>query len=268
MSKLTHEQWCIVAADGCPLCGGNRHVLVDGSFIACCCQFEATRKYRLEQIEINPNHLKYLDWADFTGIIKQDSRIEGSLTMESAKLSRDKAFEYCFGSPFGADVLKHRRKHNVVHKHLKTGRNVIIAGDKKSGKTMLAVLMLKEIPITYDYKWETISRIVDAARWDHGRPINHFYLDHLAELSFLFVDNVDLIKGGHNSPPDHISMNVLFGARRTFDLPTVLICSRKFLHLTQNPAGREGILAFYGDEFTRMITHPDNFTIELLRDDG
>ena len=174
--------------------------------------------------------------------------------------------------PYSADVLNRKRKYLNIDRHLKDGQNIIIAGSVLSGKTLLGVLILKEIANAayvgkdLDYRWVRLYNIIDAARWTNAQPIKQSYLDNLAELDFLFVDDVATHRGGHNAPPDHIAMNTLFGTRRLFGLPTIFICSLQFLRMVNNHQSREVLADTFGEEMVKLLIKKNNVIIELIRE--
>lgn len=277
-SGLSYEDWSRLFAAKCSLCKSSRFIVVDNVKIACPCQVKARKKFRLEQVELTPSKLKYCEWKDFTGMIEENDKIEGTLTLDSLKKARDAAFRYCFDVDYSLKVLENSRQFLCVHRHLSNGRNMVISGSPKSGKTLLACLILKEVAnlldvkgLDVDYKWVNFYDIIDAARWHASRgsfeakQVNFTYLDHLASLNFLFIDGVEDIKGGHNVPPDLIALNNLFGARKKNNLPTIIICSINFKNLLHNQSGITRINYFVGHEFLRIFSNPENVCIELQR---
>ena len=127
MRTLSYEGLQFYYANDCKLCRGAQSI-VDADDIRreCLCQKLARQKWRLEQVKIRPNYLKYKDWEDFNGTIEANGEIVGNLTIESALSGRDKAFRYCFGSSFDSKLLKNKSSHLYVQKHVLDGQNIII----------------------------------------------------------------------------------------------------------------------------------------------
>jgi len=269
--KLSYLEWSEWFAKQCKICNGSQIVHVEGSPRRCSCQLIATAKSRLEAVDIVPSSLKYCNWSDFTGLIKNKGEIRGSLTTDSTIKGRDAAFEYCFGVKYDPEITKNPA--NIkLNDRIVDGRNLVVVGPENSGKTLLAVLVLKEACNAYivgkniQFKWVKFHDIINNARWDtKGKDINHALLEDLSELDLLFIDGIDDYRGGHNSPPDHISMNVLFGARRIYNLPTVFVCSSLFLKLMHKPEGLEKFVNLFGEEFVRSISDKNNTFIELKK---
>lgn len=273
MQKLSYDEWLEHFASGCNRCEGSRSINIDGIYVRCPCQDTARRKHRLENVEILPPELKYKDWKDFNGTIKKGDIVTGRLTFKSAIEARSKAFRYCFGQEYSDEVLADRFSHVCVHEHLKDGQNVIIAGDERSGRTFLSILILKEISVAsallrrdIDYRWVPSHKIISSARWDTGTSINQQNLDAWSGLDFLFIDGVEIQKGGHNTPPDHIAMNGLFYERRAYSRPNIVVCSLDFWKRIKLSAGQQFTVHNYGAEFFNMITSSDNVVIELHKE--
>ena len=273
---LSYLEWSQWFADNCDECHGTQVVRVDGSPIRCKCQLRATAKARLEAVDIVPTRLKYCDWSDFTGLITNEGEIQGSLTTSSALKGRNTAFGYCFGVDYDPEIAKDFT--NIrMQERVADGRNLVIVGPGNSGKTLLAVLVLKEACNAYivgknlQFKWTKFHDIIHHASWANsdwnspGKQINHSFLDELSELDFLFVDGIDDDRGGHNARPDHISMNVLFGARRIFNLPNIFVCSSVFYRQIQGPKGLEELVSKFGEEFMKSVSNPNNTIIELKK---
>ncbi len=281
MKTLSYEGLQFHYASDCHDCQGIQSV-VDAAGIRreCQCQKFARQKWRLEQVKIRPNSLKYKDWADFNGTIEAHGEIIGSLTTESALSGRDKAFRYCFGTTFDLALLKNKSSHLLVQKHISDGQNVIITGDGGSGKSLLAVLILKEVicassflPRTLDYRWVEAYDLIHGARWEASgfvtsKSIDYDYLDHLSGLDFLFLEGVGIQTRGHNSPPDHFVLDRLFGHRRSANLPTVLTCSKELWKLAtgRNPRGFAPVHQIYGNQFLEVIQDSNNIVIDLEKE--
>ncbi len=281
MKTLSYEGLQFHYAHDCQLCKGAQSV-VDADDIRreCLCQKLARQKWRLEQVKIRPNSLKYKDWSDFNGAIESNGEIVGSLTTESALSGRDKAFHYCFGSSFDLNLLKNKSSHLYVQNHVSDGQNIIITGDSGSGKSLLAVLILKEVicasaflPHSLDYRWVEGFDLIDAARWtsgsgNSGKGVDHDYLDHIAGLDFLFLEGVGLQAWGHNYPPDHFALDKLFGNRRSMRLPTVMTCSIELwkLAMGRNPSGHTEVHRVYGNQFLEILRDSSNIVIDLEKE--
>lgn len=280
MNQVSYEDLQIHWANGCKFCEGKQTIVDSGGIRReCLCQKGARQKNRLEQVKIRPDDLKYKDWADFNGTIIDRGEIVGSLTLESALSGRDKAFQYCFGSPFDPSIVKRKTSHLRVHKHVSDGQNLIITGDSGSGRTLLAVLVLKEvirasvfIQDSLDYRWVEAYDLIDAARWSNlggsQKGIDYDYLEYLAGLDFLFLEGVGIQTRGHNSPPDHFALDKVFGNRRSHSLPTVITCSRDLWKLLagRNPAGRDEVHRIYGNQFLEILQDTNNIMIDLEKE--
>ncbi len=149
----------------------------------------------------------------------------------------------------------------VVHKN--QGRNVIIVGGKNTGKTLLAALILKEVAnassifkLNIDFKWLKASELVNASRWDNSKSVDHEFLDNLNNIDFLVIDGIDVYRTGHNTPPDTVSMDVLFSYRYLASCPTIVICTPEFFKTASK-------YEIWGKEFTSLLTRADNVLIEL-----
>jgi len=277
---LTYEGLQFHYARDCKLCQGIQSIIdADNIRRECLCQKLARQKWRLEQVKIRPNSLKYKDWADFNGTIEVNGEIVGSLTIESALSGRDKAFQYCFGSPFDSKLLHSRSSHLYVQNHTSDGKNVIITGDSGSGKSLLSVLILKEVIcaasfLPLDYRWIETYDLINAARWDNNgtteKGVDHDYLDHIAGLDFLFLEGVGVQTRGHNYPPDHFALDKLFGNRRVMRLPTIMTCSKEFWKLVagRNPAGQDVVHKIYGNQFLEILQDSGNIVIDLEKDNA
>lgn len=280
MKTLTYEGLQFHYANDCRLCQGAQSVVDAGNIRReCWCQKLARQKWRLEQVNIRPNSLKYKNWSDFNGTIEANGEIVGNLTIESALCGRDKAFQYCFGLPFDSQLIKNKSSHLCVHKHVQDGQNLIITGDSGSGRSLLAVLVLKEVicassflPQSLDYRWVEGYDLIDAARWTTSghanKGVDHDYLDHISGLDFLFLEGVGLQTRGHNYPPDHFALDKLFGHRRAMRLPIVLTCSKELWKLLvgRNPLGREEVHKIYGNQFLEILQDTSNVMIDLEKE--
>ena len=276
MKKLTHREYCRYYALNCKVCQGNKRVRRNDIWTTCVCQNTATLKYRFEQFDVSPVHLKYKNWDDFTGVDGNNV-----LTRESFITAKRKALEYCFGSSDPKLVLD-RRKNLIVHKHRNNGQNVVIVGGSGTGKTLVAALIIKEVAhacrihnLNIGFKCIRSVFLQDAARWDaKGGSIDHASLDEWADVDFLVIDGVDLDSWGHTTPPDLISLNVLFSMRKMKGSPTIVICSDNFWlgikkrrTATTSLQGKiDDILNRWGRDFVTMLQEPSNVVIELERE--
>ena len=277
MKQLEYADYREYYARSCLVCGGNKRVIEDGVRKECFCQKKARRKYRLEQIDIYPGDLKYKDWVDFTGVITKQDQVIGHLKVDSAILARNKAFQYCYGVSFDKEIIKSRYKNLKIQEHLHDGQNIVISGDDRTGRSLLGAIICKEVANAtvvlnrdLDYRWVKFYDVLNAARWvydsQHHKPVNHNYLDMLAGLDFLFIDGVDLQRGGKNYPADHIAMDALFGSRTMFNLPTILIVSKKILKMLTMSGGQDQLASVFGIEFLQMFRKDDTIIIELVKD--
>lgn len=283
MKTLSYEGLQFHYANDCKLCHGMQSIVdADNIRRECLCQKLARQKWRLEQVQIRPNSLKYKDWSDFNGTIEANGEIIGNLTLESALSGRDKAFRYCFGKAFDAKLLKNKSSHLYIQKHVTDGQNIIITGDSGSGRSLLAVLILKEVicassflPQSLDYRWVEAYDLIHGARWQASgvvasKNIDYDYLDHLSGLDFLFLEGVGIQTRGHNTPPDHFVLDKLFGHRRSASLPTVLTCSKELLKLAmgRNPRGFDPVHQIYGSQFLEVIRDSNNIVIDLEKENA
>lgn len=265
MKKLTHRDYCEYYARHCKICKGAKRVQINGVWTACVCQNTATLKYRFEQFEVSPADLKYKTWNDFTGVDGNNV-----LTRNSFIRAKSKALEYCFGSP-DLKLTQDRKKNLVVQNHCHDGQNVIIAGGQGTGKTLVAALIIKEVAhacrihnLNIGFKCIKSVFLQDAARWDsQSKSIDQVSLDDWSEVDFLVIDEVDLDSWGHTTPPDLISLNVLFSTRTIRGLPTIVICSDDFWRGIKTYRRIDDIFNRWGRDFVSMLRNPSNMVIEL-----
>ncbi len=267
---LTYPDYSEYHARKCKICSGHKRIRKDSIWVSCGCQFNATVKWRYDQIPIYPSALKYLKWADFTGISAHGM---SRLTPESLVESKTKALLYCFDIADPA-AANNRTKHLRIQRHVgEEGSNVIIAGARQSGKSLISALILKEVfhaniicGRSLTFKWAKANEIMDAARWDTaGKNVDNALLDELRETHFLFVDGLELQAqvGDHRWPPDMASINLLFGYRLDHRLPTIINCSLPFWEKVCTPEWEGGMRYQWGDEFLSLLQHPSNVVIEL-----
>ena len=279
MKTLTKEVFCRYYASICDLCNGSRLVRKDGKRIGCPCQRKADARFQFEKIHINPHSLKQKTWGDFNGIIKLNNKIVGHLDPSCVQGAKEKSLKYCFKG--GVPSPENR----IVHKHIRDGQNIVIGGPRHSGKTLLAILIIKEVRQAIleqhahaTFAWISSSELRNAARWDENKAIDHAYLGELSDVDFLVIDDVDIDKRGgdspdmtrsyghHTNPPDRISLNMLFGVRDMHRRPTIIISSEKFLTDLENPIYEDFIIQQWGDEFYALATKSSNVMMRLEKE--
>ncbi len=259
MGNLSYENFCDHFARKCKLCNGDKRVLHNSIWTCCPCQHTASVKWRFEQIQLYPLGLKYSKWSDFTGQIKTKNKKTGKLEIGghlSAPVfinAKKKAMEYCFDA----------EGELIVHKNLNNGRNIVIVGKKNTGKTLLAALILKELVhascqfnLNIDFKWLKSSDLINASRWDNSKSVDHEFLDNLRHIKFLVIDDIDVLRTGHNNPPDITSLDVLFDHRFVYRYPTVVICTLDFFKAASK-------FEAWGKGFSSLLSRSDNVLIEL-----
>lgn len=263
------------AAKNCKRCHGERRIRGSNSnWVKCRCQDEASMAYKYHQIPVCPEELKYKEWTEFTGEIKDinNGKLEtiGCLT-DFGVFAKKAAMNYCFNSD-SPEVVKNRRTSSTVLNHLVDGQNIIISGGMSTGKTLLAALITREIVYAAIYqgrnisfRWEKNSKILHAARWTNDKEIDYSLLDTIAETDFLFIEDVDFIQGGHNTPPDMICMNNLFESRIANKKPTIVICSPNFYNAARDKKYCADIARNWGEEFLKLVTLQNNLVIKLQK---
>jgi len=271
MKELTSEDYCQYYANKCKICSGKRRIKYQGTWTACVCQQAAILKFRFERFPVEQPDLKYKTWDDFCGWTDVDGKI---LTDQSLVDAKSKALQYCFGSSDPA-AFKNRRKYLKVQEHLYDGQNVIIIGDHNTGKTLLAVLIIKEVAHAcrihnrnIGYQYITSWSLKDAARWDNNKSINHDLLNELSEIEFLVIDKLELMPeiGHHTNPPDYNSMNQLFWSRRRLNHPTINICSSLFWSRISDRRYHESMSSQWSREFILLLNDPKNLIIRLSKE--
>lgn len=278
MDSLSYLEWCNWFAGKCFACKGAKRQIINGASKVCACQLRATVKYRFEQVDISPSYLRSKTWDDFTGIIIQAQKAVGSLSPASTIEAKRKAMEYCFDIPKDRDLDKEedldRENRLILHQRLKQGKNIIIAGERNSGRTLLTFLILKEVAHTSVYRSLDISfdlvpssKIIDAARWDTSKTIDYDFLNESRGIDFLAIDGIDnFSEYGHTAPPDNIAMDSFFGYRKFEALPLIFVCSLKFLAGLSRGTGHAAVKRSWGEEFLALVTHPNNTVIQLRKD--
>ncbi len=281
MQKLTITQCNDFFAKRCPVCKGVKRIKTDEGWSACRCQYTATVRYRLEQFEVTPPELKNKTWDDFSGLLagaKTDVKNTDLLKLSQASWlkAKQECLTYCFGQP-DPSLVNDRAKHLIIHLRYNEGRNVVISGASGTGKTLLAVLIIKEVihacnlhKLRLSFKCVKSSILQNAARWTGDKSIDNAFLEELAEIDFLVIDDIDTRDIGHNTPPDMIAMDVLFGKRLSEYKPTIILCSDSFASMVSgsNSGARyhDNIRRQWGDEFLRLITRPGTFRISLKKE--
>jgi len=268
-------------ASKCPRCKGTKRVLRDGVPTACGCQHLAAVKWRFEQIELQPPELKYYNWSDFNGSVRtrySDGRtevigcIDGMGETTAAKVAhqaRKQALLYCFDTDDMNEisVREKRQKHSLIHEKALGGENVVIAGGHRSGKSLLAALILKEVVRAsidsgkdYTFGWVESSDLVDAA-YNFGKHIDFEQLEEWSELNFLVVDNFDV------SNTKVSDLDQLFYKRSSYRRPTIVTCSTEFFFGCQDKpmqgvtSGR--VKQMLGKEALQFMLDPSNVEIKL-----
>lgn len=265
MRKLTYEDYCNFYAQRCKICKSAKRVQKNNVWTSCICQHTATSKWHLEEFDVYPPELKYKTWSDFTGV---SNRGDDVLMAESLCEAKSKIFAYCFGK-YDQSYLEDRKKHLTVHKHRADGQNVVIVGDNRTGKTMLSVLIIKEIVHAcqihnLDLKFQIINANVirDLASWDPSKPIDHDSLEALEAIDYLVVDDLDIFESGGYRFPDIGRLNIFFRRRTISACPTVFLCSPAFWNqLRIVNSGR--IRQLWGDDIVDSLTRKDNTLILL-----
>lgn len=266
MKSLTKSDYCAYYASKCKVCNGEKFVEVKGIPTQCLCQHSAELKFKFEQFEVDPPDLKYKSWDDFNGFL--DGR--QVISTESWLSAKQKAIQYCFGSS-DPNVIKDRKANLVVQNHRHDGQNVIIVGNKGSGRTLIAALIIKEVAhacrihdLDLSFKCLKAYDLFVAARWDNERSVDYSLLEEL-DVDFLVIDEVELMppKGHHTNPPDYNTMNSLFGNRVRYKMPTIVICSQSFWSQVSHPKFTEDISTQWGKPFVAIMNNPQNVVIKI-----
>ncbi len=281
-TQITYSQYCEYFASQCPRCKGLKRVLRDNEWTSCVCQHIANVKWRFEQIRLQPPELKYHNWSDFNGVTRKrssDGRMEPSGVIEGmsagtaariAQEARSKAMRYCFDTD-DCEAVKDRefrRQHSLIHKRSLSGENVVIAGSNRSGRSLLAALILKEVVKAsidsgrlYTFGWVNNVDLVRAAQWALNKPVDYNLISEWTELDFLFIDNF-------HAPRDRIAnLDNLFFDRRCQQRPTIVTCSDQFLEgcydqpMKEVNSGR--VRQMLGDEALNFMLNPSNVEIKL-----
>lgn len=273
--KPEYLDYCKYYASKCKVCKGDKRLWKNETWHACGCQYIATAKYRFDRISIYPPGLKSLGWEDFTGEIREVSKtgkLEITDHLEPAAIlqAKRKAMQYCFNST-NPEVLKDRAKHSVVYRRFLSGQNVIIAGPKRTGKSLLATLILKEVfhasvnhRVDLSFEWVKGMNLFHAARWDTSKDIDYDSLYKWEDISFLVIDGLEIPRGGHTSPPDVIALNRFFAARH-YEKPTIVITTESFIRECQDPMRMHLVIDKLGEELHSLVTDRNNVLIDLYR---
>ncbi len=271
----TYKDYCDHFATTCKACKGDKKVLKEGIWKGCGCQFVATIKWRFDKVQIDPK-LKTLSWGEFDGILnrgcKEDPDYKKLLDPAIAKKAKYSAFEYCFGTK-RFEALEDRKKNLCLSSRIGSGQNVVIVGDKQSGKTLLASLILKEVVYAsllfaeeYTFEWIRGYKLLDVASRLDDRPVDLNRLDELGSADFLFIDGLVAPKGYWSS------LDRLVDDRMSVGLPTIVTCSHGFWEGCMGVKGygaghvdREVICKHLGDEIIRLMTDSRNLVINLSK---
>lgn len=263
---VSYEQYCNYFANKCKTCKGEKRVNVDGFWRCCACQYIAFTKWEYDRIKVTPPSLKCLTWDDFTGAIK--GKNFGILEENSFVQAKEKSMRYCFGDAC-YDGPKNRSDNLIIQNKITSGQNVVISGSSNTGKSLIALLMIKEVIYTsvihkcnIKFKWVQSTELANAGRWDNTSSVNHDFLDEISEVEFLVLDGLDMsFAKGHTTPPDAIAMDMIFDARRMSGHPTIFICSSSFKFTDKYVS--QTISKFWGNGILRSMGYYDNVFIDL-----
>ncbi|KKN14320.1 hypothetical protein LCGC14_0997220 [marine sediment metagenome] len=283
--KLVYKDYCDYLANKCQACKGEKRIWSEGIPKACACQYLATAKWQFEQISINPPHLKYKKWSDFTGEIRdKDGKVVTFLEQSYFTKAKQQAMKYCFGSS-DPKVLKDPSKYSVIQKRLQSGQNIIISGGHQTGKTLIAALVVKEVlraailhRISVDFQWVKSADVLYAATWANAidpvtgefgssiKSIDYPKIEEWASTDFLVIDSIELRKYGHTGLPDSMILNKLFTERINKNKPTILICSLDFKLALKTLSSEHHVKKVWGEVFAELASSDDIFVIELKTD--
>ena len=268
-------------ASKCPRCKGVKRVLRDHVWTACGCQHLAAVKSRFEQSKLKPSELKYYNWSDFNGSLRTrypNGRtevigcIEGMNENTAATVAiraRSQAMRWCFDTDDInlVSTREKRQKHSLIHTKSVYGGNVVIAGGHRSGKSLLAALLLKEVVRAsidsgkdYTFGWVEGSVLVDAA-YGFGKYVDFEQLGEWADLHFLVIDNFNV------SNTKVSDLDKLFYDRSYNRRPTIVTCSTEFLFGCQGKPMR-GVTSgrvkqMLGEGALQFMLDPSNVEIKL-----
>lgn len=250
----------------CKQCGDNKYIIKNDIRFVCPCQEYATIKFKFDEIKIYPQDIKQKTWNDFIGVSDDNSNL---LDPNSFVKAKESAMTYCFGS-----ALVNRS--GQILRHLYDGKSVIIYGDSGSGKTLISILLLKEVLLAsfikkVTFEWVNANSILDAARWqsdssgNSNKVIDIYYLDNLAECDFLFIDKFDIApeRADHRAPPDMMSLNILFNRRIINNKPTIINCTSKVAKYLENERYQDVIGEQWGTELYSILMNKSNVSIRL-----
>jgi len=234
MTDVDYEAYSDYWSSRCSACKGTKRLLVHGSWVSCQCQNLASMCRKFSQVQVDPPSLKNLTWDDFTGCIKQDNlgRIEtvDTLPVSIYNDAKSQAIKWCFDTDNIQNNREFYLQHSQIHQRYVSGSNLIIAGDQRSGKSLLAVLILREVAKSamytgkdYDFRWVPNPELLYAASWGTNKPIDYEELDELADVDFLFIDRFDVPR---NNP---VSLDKMFYGRKN-KRPTIATCNMDFFN--------------------------------------
>lgn len=237
MPALTYEQYCEHYARQCDNCKGKRRYKIDGNWTACPCQQKAALKFRFESIPIQPEELKRLTWKDFTGRVPKKGSVISGNAYQSA---RKTLLGYCFNSndekailSNDFDVMQERRRlYSCVLDHLQDGQNLAIFGGSETGKSLLAMIVIKEVIYAslvfgrpnVSFRWTRGSELLHAVTWDgEGKTVDEAFMWDLVATDYLVIDDVYLERKGHSRAPDVVELDRLFSERMIRSRPTIIV---------------------------------------------
>jgi hypothetical protein len=217
-----------------------------------------------------PDELKYKRWEDFTGRADPDGSGEKDfLDFNVAFKAKLMALEYCYGDTVrnmpmegSQEAIKtltsdnSRATKSLILSNKRSGRNVVIIGPKKSGRSLLALLILKEVAWAsfhqnhrVSWKYTVGTELLEAATWGAGKTLNLDLLDELTEVSFLLIDNVKT----QNLPASNTELNRVFLARARNRLPTIMVFNQGIANI---PARRLQAMGYRDGAVQNDIANP------------
>lgn len=265
LSLDRYNKLCEFMARKCVICHGFRRI-PNTSYI-CSCQEIARFKWKFDELKIHPKSLKSKKWSDFNGSVQNESgEVISSLVDYSIIKAKEKALHYCYGK----NEPDTEKEIPTIDRHLINGTNLVICGDKNSGKTLLATLVVLEIfrcgvakKKQFSIDWVKMSELADLATWDNSKEISRDTLYELSLLDFLVIDCIDDIFQGKTSPPHTVSLNILFNKRRDNNKPTIFISTEHYYNMCTSPSYELKITSRMGTEFLNEIASSSNYLIRL-----